>query len=347
MLFFFFSFLLVLLTHGVFAQQKTTSCSRKRLNVKPSNRSHLVLSDLITLKQHYEKECENGTVVIDKLLAIVQAVHYESDKKFELDVDDSGKAYIPINPCFACEIFVKAIDQNGTKTKITTNFHYNERSNDRYPYNNVFKNEAIEKICLRRKDKIKIPTPPASIKSCVFIQDEQPFLGESGNSQTQSSGNITFAMVDPATEKNPRNICIQAYMDEIKDCSKTRAKTEYTIAKLPFSEVDMSTCLGFNINDEKNDTTNALVIGLSVVVGLLLVALVASLIHKRRKDVKQREDSAARGEVNPMYGDYYGGGTERERTMEILNQNSVYGTKVEWGDGGTVKDNNPYYDTTA
>ena len=77
----------------------------------------------------------------------------------------------------------------------------------------------------------------------------------------------------------------------------------------------MQTCRGFDINDEKKDaeeeekkdTTNALVIGLSVVVGLLLVALVASLIHKRRKDVKQREDSA-RGEVNPMYGDYYGGG---------------------------------------
>ena len=108
----------------------------------------------------------------------------------------------------------------------------------------------------------------------------------------------------------------------------------------------MSTCIGFKIKDEKNDTTNALVIGLSVAVGLLLVALAASLIHKRRKDVKQREDSA-RGEVNPMYGDYYGGGRERERTMEILNRNSVYGTRVEWGDGGTVIDNNPYYDTTA
>ena len=102
------------------------------LTIKPGNGSNLVLSDLVTLKDHYEKECVNGTVMY-KLVAIVQADHNESLKIFELDIDDSGNAYIPINPCFACEITVKAIDQNGNTNKITKKVHYNKRSNQRYP----------------------------------------------------------------------------------------------------------------------------------------------------------------------------------------------------------------------
>ena len=105
-------------------------CSKKELTVKPSNKSHLVLSDLVTLKDHYERECTNGTEMYN-LVAIVEADHYESDKKFELDIDDSGNAYIPINPCFTCEITVKAIDQNGNTNKITKKVNYNKRSNQR------------------------------------------------------------------------------------------------------------------------------------------------------------------------------------------------------------------------
>ena len=343
LIFFFFSSLLVLLAIG---QRSEAACTKKMLKVKPANGSHLVLSGIGILKDYYEKECLGA---IDKLTATVQAGHYRSNKKFELDIDNSGNAFIPINPCFACEIFVTATDQNGNTNK-TKKFHYNRRKNDRYPYSNQLREEVIDKVCLMSNGKIKFPSPPTSIKSCVFFQDEQLIPKEQGNKHMHFSGNVTFTMIDPASESHPRNVCIQAYIDQIEDCSEVAAKihhrAEDTIAELPFWEVDMSTCNGFDIIDEKNDTTNVLVIGLSVVVGLLLVALVAPLIHKRRKDVKQREDSA-RAEVNPMYGDYYRGGRERERTMEILNQNSVYGTSVEWGDGGVVKDNNPYYDTTA
>ena len=128
------------------------------LTIKPGNGSNLVLSDLATLKDHYEKECMNGTVMY-KLVAIVQADHYKSDKRFELDIDDSGNAYIPINPCFACEITVKAIDQNGNTNKITSKFYYNKRTNTGYPYNDQLKTEVIEKVCLMEKGRMKIPTP--------------------------------------------------------------------------------------------------------------------------------------------------------------------------------------------
>ena len=62
------------------------------LTIKPGNGS-----DLVTLKDHYEKECVNGTVMY-KLVAIVQADHNESLIIFELDIDDSGNAYFRSTP---------------------------------------------------------------------------------------------------------------------------------------------------------------------------------------------------------------------------------------------------------
>ena len=55
LLLFFFSFLLILLTQGLFGMVNAAKCSKKELTVKPSNESHLVLSGLVTLKEHYEK----------------------------------------------------------------------------------------------------------------------------------------------------------------------------------------------------------------------------------------------------------------------------------------------------
>ena len=58
-----FSFLLILLTQGLFGMVSAAKCSKKELTVKPSNESHLVLSGLVTLKEHYEKECVKETAV--------------------------------------------------------------------------------------------------------------------------------------------------------------------------------------------------------------------------------------------------------------------------------------------
>ena len=41
------------------------------------------------------------------------------------------------------------------------------------PFNNVLQNEVIKKICLISKDRIEIPDPPTSVKSCVFTKGFQ------------------------------------------------------------------------------------------------------------------------------------------------------------------------------
>ena len=134
-----------MLTLGFFGKGSEAACTQKILKVKPTNESHLVLSEIGILKEYYEKECLSS---IAKLTATVQAGHYRSNKKFELDIDNSGNAFIPINPCFACQIHVTATDQNGNTNK-TKRFHYNRRKNDRYPYSNQLREEVIDKVCLR------------------------------------------------------------------------------------------------------------------------------------------------------------------------------------------------------
>ena len=84
----------------------------------------------------------------------------------------------------------------------------------------------------------------------------------------------------------------------------------------------------------------------SVAGGLLAVGLIVGvslLIFKKRKGGQSSRPYSEKRDPNPLYGDYYGGGSRREATMEIWNRNSNYGDNVEWGEGAIVQDNNPYY----
>ena len=145
-----------------------------------------------------------------------------------------------------------ATDQNGNMNK-TKKVYYNDRRNSRYPYNDQLKIEVIEKVCLKKNGKIKFPSPTTSIKSCVFTQDEQLIPKDQGNKHF--SGNVTFVMIDPASEPHPRNVCIQAYIAQIEDCSINHRRAEDTIGELPFWEVGMAACRSSNSNSEKKDGT--------------------------------------------------------------------------------------------
>ena len=311
-------------------------CVKKKLeDVKPAKSDRLILHGVQKLKDN----CFSKDMNIS-LSATVKdyPVKIKEDKTFELDIDADGNAPVPIDPCHAYTIFVTA-SVGGESKQISNKFNYNKRSKATYPFNKVFKNEVIDKICVESKNRIRIPDPPTSIESCVFTKGVQNFHGERVANKTYSSGNVAFEMIDPESDSdNPARICLQTLIDQIEDCSTgngTKQRNGVNLSR--FAKVNMEECKA---------NKSMLVNVLSVTGGLLAVGLIVGVslfIYKKVKGGESSGHDSVKGEPNPMYRDYYGGGSRREQSMEIWNRNSSYGASVEWGEGATVQDNNPYY----
>ena len=75
--------------------------------MKPGNSSHLILQNLLSLKERFHRGCVGQDSEVSNLSATVES-YFEEDKSFELDVDVEGNAVIPIDPCFAYQIYVTA-----------------------------------------------------------------------------------------------------------------------------------------------------------------------------------------------------------------------------------------------
>ena len=206
------------------------------LEVKPANSSHLILRTS-RVSEAFE---------VSNLSATVES-YAEGDKTFELDIDAEGNAVIPVDPCFAYQIYVTASvgnENNSRSEVISEKFYYNSRVSDRYPYNNELKNEVIDKICLITSDRIRIPDPPTSLKSCVFTKGDRSFFGEPAPTKGRLiSGNVEFEITDPHSDfKNPRRICIRTSINQVGSCSKNASISKRETTKLRFFYVDMEVC---------------------------------------------------------------------------------------------------------
>ena len=218
------SLLHILLIIGLSARTQAAKCQRDMvLKVKPANSTHLILQDLQSLKVKYQRNCVDQDIKVSNMTATVES-YAEKDKTFELDIDAEGNAFIPTDPCFPYKVHVSASVGNESHSlteKISVTFNYNLRSSDGYPYNNVLKNEVIDKICLVRSDIIRIPEPPASLKSCVFTKGNQLLFREPATNGRPFSVNVEFEITDPHSDfKNPRRICIRTSINQVGSCSK-------------------------------------------------------------------------------------------------------------------------------
>ena len=189
--------------------------------MKPFNSSHLILKDIKSLKDRYQKECVSQNMTVRNLSARALS-HHEVDKVFELDIDSEGNGLVALDPCFAYTIWVT--ETNGAKNNsgdtISQKFHYNIPTLEGYPYNNVLNSEVINKICRVSEENIMIPELPTSIKSCVFTSGNRTYVRKTDNNSTHSSVYVEFEIVDPTTDvQNPQRICIRTSIPEVKNCS--------------------------------------------------------------------------------------------------------------------------------
>ena len=137
------------------------------------------------------------------------------------------------------------------------------------PFNNVLQNEVIKKICLIRKDRIEIPDPPTSVKSCVFTKGIRRFL------PINKTGNVEFEMIDTDSEdKNPRRVCMRTAIENVEDCSKgtvTKFRDDLKPrSRSSFSLVKMEICeRNSNSSNKSSDTFAQPFPTLSVTVSVL------------------------------------------------------------------------------
>ena len=293
------------------------------LEVKPANSSHLILRTS-RVSEAFE---------VSNLSATVES-YAEGDKTFELDIDAEGNAFIPTDPCFPYKVHVSASVGNESHSlteKISVTFNYNLRTSDRYPFNNELKNEVIDKICLVRSDVIRIPEPPASLKSCVFTKGDRLFFGKSATNTT--SGHVEFEIVDPASDfKNPKRICIRTLISELEQCSKNATESQRKNTKLRFFNVDMEVCRREgNMPANKGSIVTSQVpqivgIAVSVLVAIAAVVCIVCWKMKRNRSVPQKTENT---DENNIYGTYSRG---------------WYG-EGDYGDGDRnyVTDTNDYY----
>ena len=329
------SLLHILLIIGLSARTQAAKCQRDMiLKVKPANSTHLILQDLQSLKVKYQRNCVDQDIKVSNMTATVES-YAEKDKTFELDIDAEGNAFIPTNPCFPYKVHVSASVGNESHSlteKISVTFNYNLRTSDRYPFNNELKNEVIDKICLVRSDVIRIPEPPASLKSCVFTKGDRLFFGKSATNTT--SGHVEFEIVDPASDfKNPKRICIRTLISELEQCSKNATESQKRKnTKLRFFNVDMEVCRREgNMPANKGSIVTSQVpqivgIAVSVLVAISAVVCIVCWKMKRNRSVPQKTENT---DENNIYGTYSRG---------------WYG-EGDYGDGDRnyVTDTNDYY----
>ena len=199
--------------------------------MKPLNSSHLILKDIKSLKDRYQKECISQNMTVRNLSAKAVS-HTEGDKVFELDVDSEGNGLVALDPCFAYTIWLTATvgDKNHSVRfcdVISQKSHYNIPTLEGYPYNNELKSEVINKICRVREENIMIPELPTSIKSCVFTSGNRTYVRKTDNNSTHSSVHVEFEVVDPSSDvQNPQRICIRTSIPQVKNCSNKLASLE-------------------------------------------------------------------------------------------------------------------------
>ena len=194
------------------------NCSEKDvLDVKPFNSSHLILKDIKSLKDRYQKECVSQNMTVRNLSARAVS-HAAVDKVFELDIDSEGNGLVALDPCFAYTIWLTAtVGEKNHSVRfcdtISQKFHYNIPTLEGYPYNNELKSEVINKICRVSEENIMIPELPTSIKSCVFTSGNRTYARKTDNNRTHSSVqsvHVEFEIVDPTSDvQNPQRICIR------------------------------------------------------------------------------------------------------------------------------------------
>ena len=213
--------------------------------MKPANSSHLILRNLLSLKERFHRGCVGHDFEVSNMSATVES-YAEEDKTFHLDIDVGGNAEIPIDPCFAYQIFVTASvgNENHSESEvISEKFYYNTRVSNGYPYNNELKNEVIDKICLISKDRIRIPETPASLKSCVFTKGDRLFFKEPAINGRPFSGHVEFEITDPHSDfQNPRRICIRTLISQVRNCFKKTSESKRDTMKLRIFNVDMEVC---------------------------------------------------------------------------------------------------------
>ena len=81
---------------------------------------------------------------------------------------------------------------------------------------------------------------------------------------------------------------------------------------------------------------------------LVVVSLIAGFIFWKKQKQKQRDETEAPTDENPVYGEYEvdeNGEARSETTAEVIDSSPFYGESVEDWEGAAIKDQNIYYDS--
>ena len=83
-------------------------------------------------------------------------------------------------------------------------------------------------------------------------------------------------------------------------------------------------------------------------VTLTIVSLIIGFIIWKKQKQKERLETEAPTDENPVYGEYEvdeNGEVRSETTAEVIDSSPFYGESVEDWEGATIKDQNTYYDS--
>ena len=251
-----------------------------------------------------------------------------------LTSDYQNVAYVKADPCLTHEVTLKAFGHY----PVSDVTHYN--SKQEYLYSGFLYATLCERTCFNKdKTTVTILEPVERLRSCIITRGKQE-LKNVKKVGSAISGNVTLTIIDPrsADWNHPSNATITMPVIGIEKCEDEEEGKNPDPTQTNQSDKE---------NKDSSGSTAAIAIPLTIV-ALIIVSLAVGFIFWKKQKHKQRLETEAPTDENPVYGEYEvdeNGEVQSETTAEVIDSSPYYGESVEGWEGATIKDQNIYYDS--
>lgn len=264
------------------------------------------------------------------------------EKTIYLTSDHQSVAYVKADPCLKHNVSLKQFN-NFTESLVT---NYNIKS---YFSDTWFLGASLsERMCLNKDNMtVNILEPIEQFSSCIITRGKQKVdkLKYHGN---VISGEVTLALKDSANktydQPDQNNIIIP--VNGVKMCTENYEENNtQTCEPKPTTTTTHLT----QIENSRGDRSFSAKIAVSLTIMALIVnSIIAGFIFWKKQKQKQRDETEALTDENPVYREYEvdeNGEARSETTAEVIDSSPFYGESVEDWEGATIKDQNNYYDS--
>ena len=181
---------------------------------------------------------------------------------------------------------------------------------------------------------VNILEPIEQFRSCIITRAKRK-VDKLKYHRNVISGEVTLALKDSAnkTSKQPDQNNIIIPVNGVKMCTENYEGNNTHLTQIE------------NSQGERGSSAK-IAVSLTIMT-LVVVSLIAGFIFWKKQKQKQRIESEAPTDENPVYGLYEldeNGEVRSETTAEVIDSSPYYGESVEGWEGATIKDQNTYCD---